>query len=180
MARRLARTPRVSFVSPLERLPKKEQEHKVIFITGEKHVATVRAALANEGLPASSEEAVQALMRAALIGHTPAVRALLDGGADANALDTNGWTPLMEAAFAGHADTIRALLERGADVNTKDQAGWTPLMEAASKGHAQAVMILLARGADASARSNKGWTALKATPKGNAEIIKLLKEAGAV
>ena len=151
----------------------------MVFITGEKHVATVCAALANAGLPASSEAAAQALMRAALIGHTSAVRALLDGGADVNAPDPNGWTPLMEAVFAGHADTIRALLIRGADANTKDHAGWTPLMEAASKGHVEVVMILLACGADANARSNKGWTALKAAPKGNTEIIKLLKRAGA-
>jgi len=152
----------------------------VVFIAGEKHVATVRASLANESLPANSEEITQALMRAALIGHTAAIRALLDGGADVNAIDPNGWTPLMEAVFAGHAETIRALLARGADVNTKDQAGWTPLMEAASKGQAEAVMILLASGADANAKSNKGWTALKATPKGNTEIIKLLKQAGAL
>jgi len=152
----------------------------VVFIAGEKHVATVRASLANESLPANSEEITQALMRAALIGHTSAVRALLDGGADVNAIDRNGWTPLMEAVFAGHAETIRALLARGADVNKKDRAGWTPLMEAASKGHAEAVIILLACGADANAKSSKGWTALKATPKGNAGIIKLLKEAEAV
>lgn len=152
----------------------------MVFIAGEKHAATVRASLANESLPANSEAMAQALMRAALIGHTAAVHVLLDGGADINAIDRNGWTPLMEAVFAGHVETIRALLARGADVNTKDQADWTPLMEAASKGHVEAVMILLASGADANAKSNKGWTALKATPKGNTEIIKLLKQAGAV
>ena len=152
----------------------------MVFIAGEKHIATVRASLAHAGASASSEETAQTLMRAALIGHTAAVRALLDGGADVNTTDPNGWTPLMEAVFAGHAETIRALLARGADVNTKDRAGWTPLMEAASKGHVEAVMILLACGADANARSSKGWTALKATPKDNAEIIKLLKQAGAV
>ena len=152
----------------------------MVFAAGEKHVATVRAALAKEGLPASPEAAALALMRAALIGHTSAVRALLDGGADANAPDPNGWTPLLEAAFAGHADTIRVLVGGGADVNTKDRAGWTPLMEAASKGHAEVVMFLLACGADANARSSKGWTALKAVPKGNTEIVQLLKRAGAV
>jgi len=152
----------------------------VVFIAGEKHAATVRASLALAVAPASSEEMAQALMRAALIGHTAAVHALLDGGADVNVIDPNGWTPLMEAAFAGHAETIGALLARGADVNMKDRAGWTPLMEAASKGHAEAVMILLANGADANAKSRKGWTALKATPKGNAGIIKLLKQAGAM
>jgi ankyrin repeat protein len=139
----------------------------------------VQALLANEGALASSEALSQALMRAALIGNTPAVEALLDRGADVNSADQSGWTPLMEAVFGGHTETIRALLDGGADANAKDRAGWTPLMEAASKGHAQAVTVLLERGADANAKSSKGWTALKSTPKGNAEIVELLKEAGA-
>jgi ankyrin repeat protein len=152
----------------------------VVFVTGEKHIASLCAALAKGGAQASSEGAAAALMRAALIGHTAAVRALLEGGAAVDGLDAQGWTPLMQAVFAGHLDTIRALIQRGADVNRKDRAGWTPLMEAASKGHREAVIILLASGADVKAKSGKGWTALKAAPKGDAELVRLLKQAGAI
>ncbi len=151
----------------------KERCGELAFAAGKKHIEVVRNSLAGARREAGSE----ALMRACLIGHLAAVKALLDRGAKVNQNDSNGWTPLMEAAFGGHADTIRALLEEGADVNAKDRTGWTPLMEAASKGHLEAVIVLLAYGADAHAKNVKGWTALKAAPRGNSEIIKLLKEA---
>jgi len=157
----------------------KERCEELAFVAGKKHIEVLWSFLTGEEWAASKEGSSEALMRACLIGHTAAVKALLDRGAEVNLKDSNGWPPLMEAAFGGHANTIRALLERGADVNAKDRAGWTPLMEAASKGHLEAVIVLLAYGADANAKNVKGWTALKAAPKGNAEIIKLLKEAAA-
>ena len=157
----------------------KERCEELAFAAGKNHIEVVRDSLVGEEWTARKEAGSEALMRACLIGHTAAVKALLDRGADVNPSDSNGWTPLMEAAFGGHADTIRVLLEEGADVNTKDQTGWTPLMEAASKGHLEAVIVLLAYGADANAKNVKGWTALKATPRGNTDIIKLLKEAAA-
>lgn len=41
---------------------------------------------------------------------------LPQAGADPNALDAEGWTPLMKAAYShGDADTIRVLLAGGAD-----------------------------------------------------------------
>lgn len=72
------------------------------------------------------------------------------------------------------------LLDRGADVNAADRTGWTPLMEAASKGSTAVVKTLLTYGAKVHARTIKSWTALYVTPKGNAEIVRVLKEAGAV
>jgi ankyrin repeat protein len=144
---------------------------------GRKHIEVIESLLAGEEWTGRREASAEALMRACLIGHTAAVKALLDKGAEVNPNHTNGWPPLMEAAFGGHAGTIRALLERGADVNAKDRTGWTSLMEAASKGHQEAVIVLLAYGADAKARNVHGWTALKVTPRGDTEIIKLLKGA---
>jgi ankyrin repeat protein len=146
------------------------------FAIGGKHLQMVESSLANEGLMASQEETIEALLRASLIGHIPAVEALLDAGLDVNAKGQNGWTPLLEAVFGGHTDTIRVLLDRGADVNATDQTGWTPLMEAAAKGRTEVVKTLLDYGADVDARTIKSWTALHVTPKGNTEIVSLLKD----
>jgi ankyrin repeat/protein kinase domain-containing protein 1 len=43
--------------------------------------------------------------------------ALIEGGADVDAADINGWTPLHWAAWSGSEGTIRLLLEHGARVN---------------------------------------------------------------
>jgi ankyrin repeat protein len=42
------------------------------------------------------------------------VELLLDRGADVNATDYTGWTPLHAAIYGGHAEVVQLLLERGA------------------------------------------------------------------
>jgi len=99
-------------------------------------------------------------MSAAVRGHTAAVRALLDKGADANAKGNAGRTALMEAAFEGYTETVRALLQKGADVNMRDEAGWTALFWAAFSRRADTVRVLLKNGADVNAKNNHDETAL--------------------
>ena len=55
------------------------------------------------------------------------VLTLLDYGADVNAQDLLGMTPLMRAARSGNANVISLLLERGALINTADAKGKTAL-----------------------------------------------------
>ena len=77
---------------------------------------------------------------------------LLDAGADANARDRYGDTPLHRALGKGHVEVVRALLDAGADVNARDDFGDTPLRLAAGKGHVEVARALQ----DAGAR-NPGW-----------------------
>ncbi len=70
---------------------------------------------------------VSPLAWAALRGDEPAVRRLLDAGADPGSPNRDQNTPLHAAAFLGH-DTIAALLvERGADPNRRSPTGGTAL-----------------------------------------------------
>ena len=57
-------------------------------------------------------------------GRTPSVVALLDEGADPNALDEAGRNALHAA---GHAELVRVLLSRGASPETRDKTGRTPM-----------------------------------------------------
>jgi ankyrin repeat protein len=56
-------------------------------------------------------------------GNVPAVRYLLDEGADANAREKSGNTPLAEAAYYGHVAVVKELLLRGADINAISEHG---------------------------------------------------------
>lgn len=69
-----------------------------------------------------------------------AVKALLNSGADLNAVGSSGATPLTEAAEMGPLEIARLLLEKGADVNHPNRRGRTPLhiaVDATIDGHIQ-------------------------------------------
>lgn len=85
------------------------------------------------------------LSEAAHLDDYECVRALLDAGADPNAQDYVGYTPLM---FAGSAKVARALIDAGADVNAESDNCQTPLCSAVtSLEAAEVVQVLLERGA---------------------------------
>ena len=76
------------------------------------------------------------------------VRLLLEHGADVNAPDVFGGTPLCKASFFGALEVVRLLLEHGADVRAKNNGGKTVLQFAAGEGHNEVVKLLRERGAE--------------------------------
>ena len=106
-------------------------------------------------------------------------RELISEGADVNAKDDNGSTPLMHAALNSKTpEIVNLLIEAGADVNAKDDTGKTPLMDAARYSSSpEIVTLLIEAGADVNAKADNGRTPLSRAT--NIEIIKLLKAAGA-
>lgn len=90
-------------------------------------------------------------------------------GADANARDEQGWTPLLRAAaFSKTPEVLTALPRNGADPNARDADGVTPLHAPArfSKAVPAVAQALLDAGADPAARDENdkrpgitsGWT----------------------
>jgi ankyrin repeat protein len=119
---------------------------------------------------------------------------LVNKGADVNANNEKGVTALMFALIGGgdmsiampgsrprEVDTelINLLLVKGADVNAKTDAGLTPLFFAVTL-NADIVKLLLDKGANVNAKTKNGKTLLGfIKEKGNPEVIRMLKEAGA-
>ena len=64
-----------------------------------------------------------ALMKAAFFGHEPAVRVLLQHGADPDLMRNDRFTALALAAFFGHAETVKTLIEYGAKTEAVTRAG---------------------------------------------------------
>ncbi|MFP3020524.1 MAG: ankyrin repeat domain-containing protein [Wolbachia sp.] len=80
---------------------------------------------------------------------------LLKKGADINAKDDKGWTPLHEAASKGSLELAKLFVKERADVNAKNNKGWTPLHEAVQSGHSNIVEFLIdTNGTDIEAKSN--------------------------
>lgn len=80
----------------------------------------------------------QPLHAALALSNDPETIALLIGhGANVNAKQMGGYTPLHQAASAGKADTVEALLAAGADPNLLCDRDKTAAEYAQEKGHAQ-------------------------------------------
>jgi ankyrin repeat protein len=126
--------------------------------------------------PASLSPEFLAALRS---GDATRLRDHLARGADVNARDAAGNTPLIHAAAYGDAAFVRLLIDRGADVNATNAAGATALMRAAADF--EKVRCLLERGAEVNAHSALGNTALllAARPAHSHRTVGLLLARGA-
>jgi ankyrin repeat protein len=116
--------------------------------------------------------------------------ALIENGADANALSSAGATPLaylIDGKFGRIADdeervaqVVSSLLTHGADPDSKTSYGATALHAAARLGLCDLATTLVSAGADVNAKDSTGETPLhKAAIIGNITIIRQLINAGA-
>jgi ankyrin repeat protein len=122
-----------------------------------------------------SAEFVQAIRD----GDTKRVSILLSAGANVNARDPEGNTPLILAALYARPDCVELLLKKGADPNAANKAGVTPLIRAATD-HEKA-KLLLAAGAKVQVHTELGNTPLilAARRSGNNRTVRLLLDQGA-
>jgi ankyrin repeat protein len=102
------------------------------------------------------------------------IRALLDGGADADARDRQGRTVLHGAASRGQLWAVDLLLTGGATIDPVDNQGQTPLHLTVKEGHAAVAAHLLDRGADVRARTREGMTAFDLA-RGDRDMEALLR-----
>ena len=110
-----------------------------------------------------------------------AVQALIDHGADVNAINKDNETALLIACMHGKIDAINVLLEAGADTNITETYGHTCLHKAVNANcDEQTVQAIIDHGADVNATNKDNETALLiACMNGETDAINVLLEAGA-
>jgi hypothetical protein len=84
----------------------------------------------------------KALFGAVKAGDRFAVENLLDSGADVNATDEQGWTPLNYAAGKGDLAVARVLVDRGADPFKTSRDNRRPYLIALAAGRVEVVKFL--------------------------------------
>src|SRR5579862_3794639 len=133
---------------------------------------------------------------------------LIHEGADVNAANEYGVTPLslactngsaamveklltagakpsepalMTCSWTGNPETVKLLLTHGADANAKEpNRGQSALMWAVDQKHLDAARTLIEHGADVNVHSKNGFTPLLfAAKQGDIETVRMLLKAGA-
>ncbi|KAL8919594.1 MAG: hypothetical protein Q9172_004922 [Xanthocarpia lactea] len=109
------------------------------------------------------------------VPHEAVTKLLLENGADPNAQNDRGQTPLSWVARDGPIAVAKLLLGNHGDISITDKFGCTPLHGAALRDREDMLRLLLDHGADPSARDKNGWTALHvAALRHNRDLVQVL------
>jgi len=114
----------------------------------------------------------QELIAAAESGNVSRIAELLKSGANVDAQDERGRTPVMAATYGRRAKAVEALLKAGADVNRRDQMLNNPFLYAGAEGMLDILKLAHAAGADPRITNRYGGTALiPAAERGHVEVV---------
>jgi ankyrin repeat protein len=121
------------------------------------------------------------LYAAAAAGDVDTIRRLAQNGADLNARDENGRTPLHVSAFQGHGLAARALIGAGADPALLDNQRYDSVTIVAVRDDVPTLRALLAAGASAGLVTSvyDGTALIAAAHLGHDGIVRELIRAGA-
>jgi hypothetical protein len=123
---------------------------------------------------------LETIQGAAAKGNIGDVKGLLKRGADVNAKDKAGMTPLLYAAINGYKDMAELLIAQGANVSVKGIGDQTPLHLSIGIGRTDIAELLIAKGADVNAKNKDGLTPLHyAAVFGHKDMVELLIIKGA-
>ncbi|KAI0438491.1 hypothetical protein F4803DRAFT_91608 [Xylaria telfairii] len=105
---------------------------------------------------------------------------LVKAGANTEATNSNGLTPLSRAAQRNSFEIAELLIRAGANKEAMDVNGLTPLLWAVRHGSSEVAELLIKEGANKEAMDERGLTPLLwAVRHGSSEVAELLITAGA-
>lgn len=112
-------------------------------------------------------------------GNADMARILVDHGADINAVDVFGDTPIILAAWRGFSAIVNLLLDHNAEVPVTGDTAVRLVRNAAERGLDRLMSLMVTRGVDLSIGSRHGGSLLHAAAMGgSAGIVSLLLEQG--
>jgi ankyrin repeat protein len=125
--------------------------------------------------------AYRGLHAAAAQGNVDAIRQQAQGGANLNAREGNGRTPLHVATFQGHGAAAQALIAAGADPSLLDNQRYDAVTIASVRNDVPTLKTLLASGASAKLVTSPydGTALIAAAHLGHVDVVKALIGAGA-
>jgi hypothetical protein len=106
---------------------------------------------------------------------TEMVTELVIVGADVNAVDNEGNTPLIIASGLDNKEVIQKLIESGADINAENKEGVTPIVAAIEDAKVENVEVLIKAGVNINKKNKDGKTALTCAKENEQfDIVELL------
>ena len=135
-------------------------------------ISAVLFCLATAGTAAAADDTLAGLIQA---GHRDAALKAIAAGADVNAAQGDGTTPLHWAVYKVDVDLVGALIARGAKPDALNNYGSSPLAEAVKVANAPLVKMLLDAGSNVEVPNQEGQTALMwAADARSAELTRFL------
>ena len=121
------------------------------------------------------------LHKAVFDGDIDEAQRLVANGANINARDSDGLTPLHRAVLYNAEDIFNFLIASGAQLNIPDSGGWTPLHKAIANNNVKIAQILVQAGSSLTSKSKMGLTPLAlAVCDDRVEMVQMLIDAGAL
>jgi ankyrin repeat protein len=143
--------------------------------------ATGCPAMAQVAPTAAEAAAYTGLLAAAQKGDVKKINQLAAAGADVNARDGNGRTPVHVAAFARQREALRSLVKAGANLDLLDKDRYDGVTIASVADDEDSLKVLLASGASAKFVTSRydGTALIAAAHLGHDGVVRQLIAAGA-